>query len=114
MATRRERLVGFKYRPRGALDAEVRKSCRDEWKIYYSGAVFDDAVWARLASLGTISVLEASKLNPKMKDLMRVHGEGLRVEGARGGDTVIVFYLPPRGLRARHRVEALLSLAPGA
>ena len=108
MATRRERLVGFKYRPRGALDAEVRKSCRDEWKIFYSGAVFDDAAWARLATLGRVNVLEASKLNPRMKDLIRVYGEGVRVEGARGGDTVIVFYSPPRGLRARHHVEALL------
>lgn len=109
MATRRERLVGFRYRPRGALDAEVRKSCRDEWKIYYSGAVFDDAVWARLASLGSMSVLEASKLNPKMKDLIRIAGPGFRVEGARGGEMLLVFYTPPRGLRARHRVEALLA-----
>ncbi len=100
--------MGFHYRPLGALDAQVRKSCRDEWKIFYSGAVFDDAAWARLATLGTLSVFEASRFNPKMKDLMRVHGAGVRVEGARGGDTVIVFYVPPRGLRARHRVEALL------
>lgn len=108
MTTRREKLVGFKYRPRGALTAEVRKSCRDEWKILYSGAVFGDDVWRRLSSLGTASVFEASKLSPSMRDLIRVHGEGLRIEGARNGELIAVFYLPPTSMRVRHRVEALI------
>ena len=109
MPSRRERLVGFRYRPHGRVEAEVRKSCRDEWKILYSGERFGADVWERLSALGETSVFEASKLNPKMKDLMRVHGDGVRVEGARGGDVVIVFYAPPRGLRLRHHVEALLA-----
>lgn len=107
MPTRRERLVGFKYRPHGRVDAEVRKSCRDEWKILYSGTTFGDEVWKRLASLGEVSVFEASKLNPKMKDVLRVHGDGVRVEGGRDGELLVVVFAG--GLRQRRRVEALIT-----
>ncbi|MFT3711087.1 MAG: hypothetical protein QM817_25955 [Archangium sp.] len=107
--TRRERLVGFKYTPRGtAVVAEVRKSCRDELKILYSGQVFDDAAWTRLGTLGEVSVLEASKLNPAMKDLVRIKGDGLRVEGARGGELVVAFFAPGRRGTWRKRVERML------
>jgi hypothetical protein len=112
--TRRERLVGFKYTPRGtAVVAEVRKSCRDELKILYSGAVFDDAVWKRLATLGEVNVLEASKLNPAMKDLVRIKGDGVRVEGARNGELVVAFFAPGRRGLWRKRIERMLApLAP--
>jgi hypothetical protein len=105
--SRRERLVGFKYRVGGAVDAEVRKACRDELKILYSGALFGPEVWSRLAALGELHVFEASKFNPNMKDIVRVRGAGVRVEGARGGELVVAFFA--EGFRgARHRVEALL------
>lgn len=105
--TRRERLVGFKFRARGALDAEVRKACRGELKILYSGGPFGDDVWQRLSALGELHVFEASKINPKMKDLVRVRGTGVRVEGARGGELVVAFF-DERARRSRRRVEALL------
>jgi hypothetical protein len=109
MPTRRQRLVGFTYQTRGALKAEVRKSCRDELKILYSGRAFDAAVWDRVASLGAVNVFEASKLNNRMKDLVRVHGsDGLRIEGARDGELVVVFFAPA-ARRLRKRVEALLA-----
>ena len=107
MVSRRERLVGFKYRVRGWLEAEVRKACRDELKILYTGALFGPEVWSRLATLGELHVFEASKLNPNMKDIVRIRAEGVRVEGARGGELVVAFF--SEGFRgARHRVEALL------
>lgn len=109
MPSRRERLVGFRYRPHGRVEAEVRKSCRDEWKILYSGERFGADVWERLSALGETSVFEASKLNPKMKDIVRVHAEGVRIEGARDGELIVVFFVPPRGLRQRRRVEALIA-----
>lgn len=105
--TRRERLVGFRYRA-GNVDAEVRKACRDELKILYTGGPFGEAVWRRLATLGEVNVFEASKLNPKMKDLVRVRASGLRVEGARDGELVVAFYAPSHR-RERKRVEALIS-----
>lgn len=104
---RRERLIGFKYLARGAIPAEVRKACRDELKILYTGGPFGADVWARLAALGEISVFEASRLNPKMKDIVRVRGEGVRVEGARDGELVVAFF-SEGARRVRHRVEALL------
>ena len=105
---RRERLVGFKYQVRGSISAEVRKACRDELKILYSGGPFGADVWARLGALGEVSVFEASKLNARMKDIVRVRGEGLRVEGARDGELVVAFF--SEGFRrARHQVEALLA-----
>ena len=104
---RRERLVGFKYQVRGVICAEVRKACRDELKILYSGGPFGAEAWARLGTLGEVSVFEASKLNAKMKDIVRVRGEGVRVEGAREGELVVAFFA--EGFRgARHRVEKLL------
>lgn len=108
--TRRERLVGFRYSPRGggALVAEVRKSCRDELKILYSGERFDDAVWERLRALGEVNVFEASKVSPAMKDIVRVRGDGLRVEGARGGELVVAFFAPGRRGAWRKRLERLL------
>ena len=105
--SRRERLVGFKYRVRGALDAEVRKACRDELKILYTGGPFGEDVWQRLSTLGELTVFEASKLNAKMKDIVRVRGEGVRVEGAKDGELLVAFFA--EGFRgARRRVEALL------
>ncbi len=108
MNRRRERLVGFKYRVADVVEAEVRKSCRDEFKILYSGGPFGSAVWQRLSALGALSVFEASKINRHMKDLVRVQGEGLRVEGAVDGELVVAFFA--RGGRGanRHRLEALL------
>ena len=104
---RRERLVGFKYRVKNALEAEVRKACRDELKILYTGGPFGAEVWERLSALGTVDVFEASKVSAKMKDIVRVRGEGLRVEGARDGELVVAFFA--EGYRgARRRVEALL------
>lgn len=105
--SRRERLVGFRYRARGVIQAEVRKACRDELKILYTGGPFGEDVWQRLATLGELHVFEASKLNARMKDIVRVRGEGVRVEGARDGELVVAFFA--EGYRgARHRVEALL------
>lgn len=104
----RQRLVGFKYQTRGALEAEVRKGCRDELKILYSGRTFDQPVWDRLATLGPLQIFEASKLNPKMKDLVRLHVDGLRVEGARDGELVVAFF-DERSRKRRKHVEALLS-----
>ena len=106
--TRRERLAGFHYRVRGCIDAEVRKACRDELKILYTGGPFGLDVWTRLASLGESEVFEASKLNPVMKDIVRVRAPGLRVEGARGGNLVVAFFAPGHRTSSRKRVEALL------
>jgi hypothetical protein len=106
--SRRERLAGFRYQV-GSIVAEVRKACRDELKILYSGGPFDDAAWDRLRTLGESSVFEASRLNPKMKDLVRIKAEGFRVEGARGGELVVAFYAPGHRARSRKRVEALLA-----
>lgn len=103
-------MVGLRYTPReSALTAEVRKSCRDELKILYSGACFDDAVWERLRSLGEVNVFEASKINPVMKDIVRVKGDGVRVEGARGGELVVAFFAPGRRGVWRKKVERLLT-----
>lgn len=85
----------------------MRKSCRDEWKILYSGATFGDDVWRRLAALGTLNVFEASRLNPRMKDMLRVYGDGVRIEGGRDGDLLVVVFAG--GLRQRRRVEALIA-----
>jgi hypothetical protein len=101
--------VGFKYRVSDSVEAEVRKSCRDELKILYSGGPFDDAAWSTLATLGQTSVLEASKINSKMKDLIRVRGECVRVEGARDGELVVAFFSPSRRGPTRHALEALLA-----
>jgi hypothetical protein len=105
--SRRERLAGFKYQV-GSIVAEVRKACRDELKILYSGGPFGDATWDRLRTLGESNVFEASKLNPKMKDLVRIKAPGFRVEGARDGELVVAFFEPGHRTRSRKRVEALL------
>lgn len=100
--------MGFKYRVRGTISAEVRKACRDELKILYSGGPFTAEVWQRLSVLGEVSVFEASKLNARMKDIVRIRGKGLRVEGARDGELVVAFF--SEGFRrARHQVETLLA-----
>ena len=109
MPTLRERVVGFRYRVSEGIEAEVRKSCRDEVKILYAGGPFDAAAWARVATLGPTHVFEASRINPLMKDLVRVQGDGVRVEGARDGSLVVAFYAPGRRGRARRRLEALLA-----
>jgi len=107
MPTLRERLVGHRYQL-GAVTAEVRKSCRDELKILYSGGPFDDAVWARLRTFGPLEVFEASKVSPVMKDLIRLKGDGLRLEGARGGALLVAFFPRPRPPGVRRRLEAML------
>jgi hypothetical protein len=105
--TRRERLAGFKYLARGRIPAEVRKACRDELKILYTGGPFGADVWARLSTLGDVNVFEASKLNAKMKDIVRIRAEGVRVEGARDGELIVAFFA--EGFRRqRHRIEALI------
>lgn len=109
MPSRRERLVGFQYRPAPGLNAEVRKSCRDELKILYTGGPFDRAAWERLSVIAPLQIFEASKLNPRMKDIVRVHADGLRVEGARDGELVVAFFAPSRRREWRKRLEALLS-----
>ncbi len=107
MNRRRAQLVGFTYRVCDSVTAEVRRSCRDEFKILYSGGPFGRAFWERLASLGETSVFEASRISPKMKDLIRVRGDGVRVEGALDGELVVAFFVSPK--RRRHEVEALLG-----
>lgn len=108
MPTLRERVVGFRYRVSDGIEAEVRKSCRDEVKILYAGGPFDAAAWARLGTLGATNVFEASRINPAMKDLVRVKGDGVRVEGARDGNLVVAFFAPGRRGRMRRHLEALL------
>ncbi len=105
---RRQGLVGFKYRVGDAIEAEVRRSCRDEFKILYVGGPFGRLAWARLGTLGQTSVFEASKISPKMKDVMRVRAEGVRVEGALDGEVVIAFFTEHRRSERRHALEALL------
>lgn len=107
MSTRRARLIGFRYRV-GALFAEVRKSCRDELKILYEGGPFGREVWRTLERFGAMHVLEASKLNPKMKDVYRVHGTEVRLEGALGGDTLHVFF-GKTSRPKRHAIEQVLE-----
>jgi len=110
--SRRERMPGFRYSPRGCgpLKAEVRKGCRDELKILYSGVQFGDAVIERLRTLGDVSILETSRVNPKMKDLFRLKSGDLRVEGARDGELVVAFFGPTRrGGGWRKRLEKLLA-----
>lgn len=111
MPSRRERLAGFSYAPRdcGPLRAEVRKACRDELKILYSGTRFDDGVIERLRSIGEVSLFEASRFNPSMKDLFRVKADGIRVEGARNGELVVAFFAPGHRGRWRKRLERLLA-----
>lgn len=65
-------------------------------------------MWQRLSVLGDVHVFEASRLNPKMKDIVRIRGPGVRVEGARDGELVVVF-LDQRARSSRRRVEALLA-----
>ena len=105
---KRERLLGLKYRVAG-LQAEVRKACRDELKILYEGGPFGREAWAALAGFGATHVLEASKLNPRMKDVYRVWGEQLRLEGALGGTTLHAFFGPVRRSASRHAVERALA-----
>lgn len=108
MSLRRDRLVGHRYRVAG-LDAEVRKACRDELKILYLGGPFGPKAWAALAALGAVDVLEASKLNPRMKDVYRVRGATLRLEGALGGNTLHAFFGRSRRSASRHAVERALA-----
>jgi hypothetical protein len=106
--TRRERLAGFKYLARGRVPAEVRKACRDELKILYTGGPFGSDVWTRLATLGEVNVFEASKLNPKMKDIVRIRAGGVRVEGARDGELIVAFFT--EGARRQRRGGDALSV----
>jgi hypothetical protein len=96
---------------RSGLTLEVRRACRDELRVVYGGASFDEQVWAALGKLGTLEVLAASRLNPRMKDVMRVRGAGFRLEGALAGPYLHAFFsLPSAGVR-RHRVQGALEAA---
>jgi hypothetical protein len=66
----------------------------------------------QLRSLGPLEVFKASKLNPAMKDLVRLNASGVRLEGARGGALVVAFFKRPRPVGLRRRVEALLHGDP--
>lgn len=112
-SSKRRALVGRRYVVCPAITAEIRKSCRDEWKIIYEGGPFGPALWEQLKSLGRTTVLEASRLNPKMKDLWRIFGESVRVEGAMNGELLLAFYAQKGRSPARHRVENLLRAAFG-
>ena len=109
--TRRDRLAGHRYRVTASVQAEVRRSCRDELKILYEASCFDQVAWDKLAKLGELKVLRASQLNPKMKDLYRVYGNSLRLEGALGGQLLVAFFARKGKLAARHRLEAVLRNA---
>ncbi len=109
---RRRSLVGFKYRVGDLIEAEVRRSCRDEFKILYLGGPFDRIAWQRIATLGETCVYEASKISPKMRDVMRVRADGMRVEGALGGEVVIAFFTKHRRSERRHSLEAQLKGQP--
>lgn len=109
MPSRRERLVGHRYEVSPSVTAEIRKSCRDEVKILYSGGPFDDTVWERLRVLGPLEVFEASKVSASMKDIVRLRCGAVRLEGARGGALVVAFFGRPRVPGMRRRVEALLA-----
>ena len=105
-------MVGLKYRVGDQIEAEVRRSCRDEFKILYLGGPFDRFAWERIATLGEMSVYEASKISPKMRDVMRVRADGLRVEGALGGEVVLAFLSEHRRSQRRHALEAMLKAQP--
>jgi hypothetical protein len=105
---RREALVGRSFQLPAGLVAEVRRACREELRLHYRGPCFDARVWSLLAGLGDVQVLEASKLNPRMKDVWRVRGAGFRLEGALGGEALHAFYSLPTPHAQRHRVEAVL------
>ena len=111
-SARRRSLVGLKYRVGDQIETEVRRSCRDEFKILYLGGPFDSPAWERIATLGEASLYEASKISPKMKDVMRVRADGMRVEGALGGDVVLAFFSEHRRSQRRHALEALLKGRP--
>lgn len=104
---RRRRLLGRQYSVNDAIVAEVRKSCRDELQILYSGGPFTMHTWQRLAGLGALSIFEASKLSPVMKDLARIIGEGFRVEGPHSGTFMVAFFARA-GRPVRRRIEAAL------
>lgn len=106
---RRRRLLGRQYAVNDAIVAEVRKSCRDELQILYSGGPFTAQTWKQLAALGELSIFEASKLSPVMKDLARVTGDGFRVEGPHSGAFMVAFFART-GRRNRRRIEAALRI----
>jgi hypothetical protein len=112
--TRRDRLRGHRYVPVPGVQAEVRRSCRDELKVFYEApAGLPRPLWTALAALGTASVLEASKIHPTMKDLFRVAAPGMRFEGAVGGTVLTAFFKGRGRLRARHVLERALAAALG-
>lgn len=110
---RRERLVGFRYAVSGSVQAEVRRSCRNELRIVYEGGPFGPEAWAALGVLGEVQVLRASELNPALKDVYRVTAAALRLEGPLGGARLLAFYAREGRLRNRRRVEALLGRRHG-
>jgi hypothetical protein len=87
---------------------EVRRSCRNELKLVYDTPPLSRANWDRLASLGTAQIFEASRINPAMKDLVRVAGTAMRFEGAVGGTLLVAFFKGPGRLGARHALERRL------
>jgi hypothetical protein len=105
---RRRRLLGRRYSVTQAVEGEVRKSCRNELQILYSGGPFTAQTWKQLAGLGALSIFEASKLSPVMKDLARVIGPGFRVEGPLAGSFMVAFFAR-EGRSSRKRIEAVLA-----
>jgi hypothetical protein len=106
---RRQRLTGRRIALAEGLTVEVRRSCRDELKLVYDTPPLPREAWVRLAELGSASVLEASRINPAMRDLYRVSCTGMRFEGAVGGALVVAFFKGPGRLGARHRLDAVLK-----
>lgn len=111
--TRRDRLRGKRFRLGPTLEAEVRRSCRDELKLVYEAPAFPRAVWERLARLGRAEVFEASRLNPAMHDLFRVSCPGMRLEGAVDGTVLLAFFRGKGRLGARHLLQRVLIEAFG-
>lgn len=111
--TRRDRLRGRRFSVGTQVQAEIRRSCRDELKLIYEATAFSRETWERLAKLGQTEVLEASKINPAMRDLFRVQAQGMRFEGAVGATSMLAFFRGPGRLRARHLLQRALREAFG-
>lgn len=110
---RRDRLRGHRIELGPGVTMEVRRSCRNELKLVYDTPPLPRDAWDRLAKLGSASVLEASKINPAMKDLFRVQCPAMRFEGAVGGTLLVAFFKGRGRLGARHALEKLLVEVSG-
>lgn len=109
--TRRDRLRGRRFQLGPGLEAEIRRSCRNELKIVYEAQAFSRSVWERLATLGRAEVFEASRLNPAMRDLFRVACPGMLLEGAVEAGVLTALFRGPGRLGARHRLQQVLREA---